>query len=131
MIDLKSETISLDREALETITAWQRSTGLGEVCAFCAVDQYGKQHLLRLRNHAGLPDAFETSSTEESIAKSFAHQRGWTIAAFVHTHPSDPPDLSPRDSRWFERDKLPWIIVGTPTTKPSQRTFVQTLGAHS
>jgi proteasome lid subunit RPN8/RPN11 len=126
--ELHSEKISLDGETLETIIAWQRSAGAREICAFCVLDSFGKQHLLQLTNHAGLPDAFEISSAEETVAKSVASQRDWTIIAFVHTHPSDPPDLSPRDERWFVRDTLPWIIVGAPTTNPSQRTFVQTIG---
>ena len=129
MTELHSETISLDNEALDTVIAWQQSAGTREVCAFCAVDSCGKQHLLQLTNHAGLPDAFEISSADESIAKSAARQRDWTIIAFVHTHPNDPPDLSTSDTRWFARDTLPWIIVGTPTTHPSQRTFVQTVRA--
>ena len=125
MTELQSEIISLDCETLDTVIAWQQSAGAREVCAFCAVDSFGKQHLLQLTNHAGLPDAFEISSAEESVAKSAASQRDWRIIAFVHTHPSDPPDLSARDTCWFVRDTLPWIIVGTPITNPSQRTFVQ------
>lgn len=129
MTELHSETISLDGEALDTVIAWQQSAGAREVCAFCAVDSFGEQHLLQLTNHAGLPDAFEISTADESIAKTVASQRDWRIIAFVHTHPSDPPDMSARDTRWFARDTLPWIIVGTPTTNPSQRTFVQTVCA--
>lgn len=127
MTELQSETISLDNDALKKVIDWQQSAGTREVCAFCAVDSSGKQHLLQLRNHAGLPDAFEISSGEESVAKSAASQRDWKIIAFVHTHPSDSPDMSARDARWFARDTLPWIIVGTPVTNPSQRTFVQNL----
>ena len=121
--------LRLDLHAMDTVIAWQRSEGAREVCAFCAVDSFGKQHLLRLTNHAGLPDAFEISFVEEDVAKSAASQRDWRIIAFVHTHPSDPPDMSARDTRWFARDTLPWIIVGTPITNPSQRTFVQNVCA--
>jgi proteasome lid subunit RPN8/RPN11 len=122
--------LRLDPHSLETVIGWQRIAGAREVCAFCAVDSSGKQHLLQLTNHAGLPDAFAVSSTEESIAKSVASQRDWTIIAFVHTHPSDLPDMSARDTRWFARDTLPWIIVGTPITNPSQRTFLQNAALH-
>ena len=53
-----------------------------------------------------------------------AAERGWKIVAFVHTHPQYGPEMSPRDLRCFERDSLPWIIIGTPTMVLRQRTYV-------
>lgn len=54
-----------------------------------------------------------------------AAQRGWQIVAFLHTHPHHAPAMSQRDARAFERDTLPWIIVGTPTTSPQQRGYAR------
>jgi len=56
--------------------------------------------------------------------RAAAKQRGWQIIAFLHTHPNHAPDMSSRDARCFERDTLPWIIIGTPTSNPCQRTYV-------
>lgn len=113
----------LNHAALSQVVVWQRAAGSAEVCAFCAIDKFGEQHLLRLANHAGEPDAFEISHSEVEVARDAAGQRGWKIVAFVHTHPQHPPELSPRDARSFARDTVAWIIVGTPTSSPCQRTY--------
>lgn len=115
--------IALESNSLATVIAWQRTAGSAEVCCFCAVDQFGVQHLMHLTNDAGLPDAFEISLSEVEVARMAANERGWEIVAFVHTHPTDPPDMSSRDARCFLRDTVPWIIIGTPTSTPSQRTY--------
>jgi proteasome lid subunit RPN8/RPN11 len=116
---------------LVTVLAWQRAAGPQEVCALCAIDESGRQRVLRLTNSAGLADAFEVTRSEEQIAAAAAEQRGWTIVAFVHTHPHDPPEMSPRDLRSFERDTLPWIIVGTSTRFPRQRSYTRPAGVRS
>jgi proteasome lid subunit RPN8/RPN11 len=117
----------LDQSALETVIAWQRAAGLMEVCGFCAIDDGGRQHLMRLTNNAGLPDAFEISRSEELVVRKAAEQRGWEIVAFLHTHPDDSPAMSARDAQCFARESLPWIIIGTPTGQPSQRTYLPAL----
>jgi proteasome lid subunit RPN8/RPN11 len=117
--------LSLDDDSLEKVCAWQRDSGPLEVCGFCAVDRLGRQHVLRLTNHAAEPDAFETSRSEERAALAAADERGWKIVAFLHTHPEDGADMSPRDALCFERDTLPWIIVGTPTSTPCQRAYLR------
>jgi proteasome lid subunit RPN8/RPN11 len=105
--------------------AWQRAAGSIEVCALCAVDHFGAQHLLRLTNHAGLIGSFEVSRTEEQIARTVAAEQGWKIVAFVHTHPQYAPEMSPRDARTFKRDTLPWIIIATQASDPAQRTYIE------
>ena len=122
-VTVLAPVIALEKDSLETVSAWQRTAGSAEVCCFLAVDQFGTQHLMLLRNNAGLPDAFEISSSEIEIARAAADQRQWQIVAFVHTHPDDPADMSYRDARCFHRDTLPWIIIGTPTSKACQRTY--------
>lgn len=119
------QPLILDRKALDTIARWQREAGPLEVCSLLAVDRVGAQHLVRLRNHAGLPGAFELSSADLDIAHAAAAERGWAVAAFVHTHPHHPPEMSARDSRAFASGTLPWIIVGTPLSGGVQRTFVR------
>ncbi|MFS8087121.1 MAG: Mov34/MPN/PAD-1 family protein [Acidobacteriota bacterium] len=126
---MEIEMLSLDGNCLETVVAWQRAAGILEVCGYCAVDAFGKHHLIQLTNHAGRPDAFEISPLEEETAQLAARQRGWQIVAFLHTHPSHSPDMSSRDALCFERDTLPWIIIGTPTSDPCQRTYVPTVFA--
>lgn len=116
--------LALNDAALSQVVGWQRAAGSSEVCAFCAIDQFGEQHLLRLANHAGEPDAFEISNSEVDVARNAARQRGWEIVAFVHTHPQHAPELSPRDARSFARDTVAWIIVGTPTSSARQRTYL-------
>jgi proteasome lid subunit RPN8/RPN11 len=115
--------VRLGPAALDTVIAWQRSAGAREVCGLCAVDQHDEQHVLVLTNHGGLRDQFAVSRSEEEVVRRAAAQRGWEIVAFVHTHPRDTPEMSPRDARGFERDTLPWIIVGTPTVFPRQRAY--------
>jgi proteasome lid subunit RPN8/RPN11 len=115
----------LDGEALARVAAWQREAGSREVCGFCAVDCLGELRLLRLTNQAGLPGAFEISYSEEAVVRVAAAQRGWEIVAFLHTHPHHAPEMSQRDARAFERDTLPWIIVGTPATSPQQRSYAR------
>jgi proteasome lid subunit RPN8/RPN11 len=115
--------LSLDGEALALVATWQHAAGSREVCGLCAVDCLGKLRLLLLTNHAGLPGAFEISPSEEAVVRAAAAQRGWAIAAFLHTHPHHGPAMSHDDARAFERDRLPWIIVGTPTTSPQQQSY--------
>ncbi len=117
--------MSLQRDALDTVMTWQRAAGSLEVCALCAVDRFGEQHLLRLTNHAGVIGSFEVSRVEEQIARSVAAEKGWKIVAFVHSHPHHAPDMSSRDTRTFERDTLPWIIIATTASYPAQRTFIR------
>lgn len=123
------EPLSLTPDALLDVLAWQRAAGPQEVCGLCAVDESGRQRMLRLTNASDLPAAFEVTRAEEQIVCAAAAQRGWTIVAFVHTHPHHPPDMSPRDARCFARDTLPWIIVETSTRLPCQRTFSRPAGA--
>jgi len=120
---IRLEPPSLDADSLRQVIEWQLLAGSSEVCGFCAVDQFGNQHLLRLANHAGEPDGFEISNSEVEVARDAASQRGWKIVAFVHTHPQHTAELSPRDARSFVRDTVAWIIVGTPTSRPHQRTY--------
>jgi proteasome lid subunit RPN8/RPN11 len=116
----------LNLETLNKIVAWQRAAGSLEVCGMLAVDNSGQQQLIQLTNHAGSPDAFEISRSDEALAWKAATHCGWEILAFIHTHPHHSPDMSPRDKRSFDRDKLPWIIIGTPTSDPTQRTYFRT-----
>jgi proteasome lid subunit RPN8/RPN11 len=115
----------LDGEALAWVAAWQREAGSREVCGLCAVDGLGELRLLPLTNQAGLPGAFEISRSEEAVVRVAAAQRGWEIVAFLHTHPHHAPEMSQRDAIAFERDTVPWIIVGTPTTSPQQRSYAR------
>jgi proteasome lid subunit RPN8/RPN11 len=119
----------LDSDALAMVATWQRAAGPREVCGLCAVDAQGVQHVLPLTNHAGLAGEFEVCRSEEEVVRAAAAQRGWTIVAFLHTHPQDEPEMSPRDASTFERDKLPWIIVGTPTVVPRQRGYSRPAGS--
>lgn len=125
MVKHTEQVLSLQRDALDTVMAWQRAAGPLEVCALCAVDRFGVQHLFRLTNHAGMIGSFEVSRVEEHIARSVAAEKGWEIVAFVHSHPHHAPDMSPRDARTFERDTLPWIIVATTVSYPAQRTYIR------
>jgi proteasome lid subunit RPN8/RPN11 len=118
------QALCLNVSALATVVAWQRASGSSEVCGLCAVDEFGAQRVLRLTNHAGLADAFEVSRSEEQVVRAATTQRGWKIVAFLHTHPHHGPEMSPRDGRCFERDTLPWIIIGTPTSIPCQRSYL-------
>lgn len=117
------EPLYLTLDSLRRLVAWQRAAGPQEVCGLCAIDESGQQRVLRLTNSAGVADAFEVTRSEEQIVSAAAAQRGWTILAFVHTHPHHPPEMSPRDTRYFDRDTLPWIIVATSTRVPRQHTF--------
>ena len=119
------QALRLDGDALSTVLAWQSAAGSQEVCGLCAVDEFGRQRLLQLTNHAGLADAFEVSQSEDEIVRAAAAQRGWKIVAFLHTHPHHGPEMSPRDGCAFDRDTLPWIIVGTSTTLPRQRAYAR------
>lgn len=120
-----SSNITLSAEALATVLDWQRVAGSLEVCGLLAVDGSGRQQMLLLTNHAGLTGAFEVSRSESRLVRAAAAQRGWGIVAFVHTHPYHPPALSARDAQCFERDDLPWIIVGNAASDPVQRTYAR------
>ncbi len=115
--------VRLDDQTLRLVIEWQRLTGDAEVCGFCAVDAQGKQHLIRVTNNHIVPDAFAVSSSEDNVARLATAERGWKIVAFWHTHPDDSPEMSARDARSFAKDNMPWIIIGTPTTDPQQRTY--------
>ena len=117
------QSLSLNEGALQTVAEWQRGATSLEVCCFLAVDECGSQRLLRLTNHAALTNEFEVSQSEAEVVRTAAQQREWKILAFVHTHPHDAPDMSARDVGCFERDTLPWIIIGTPLSAPHQRTY--------
>lgn len=117
------QALCLDGDALTTVVAWQRAAGSQEVCGLCAVDEFGGQRVIRLTNRAGLAGAFEVSRSEEQVVRAAAAQRGWEVVAFLHTHPHHAPEMSPSDARCFQRDTLPWVIIGTPTAGPRQRTY--------
>lgn len=116
--------VRLDDQTLRVVIEWQRMTGDAEVCGFCALDAQGEQHLIRVTNNDVLPGAFAVSSSEDNVARLAAAERGWKIVAFWHTHPDDSPEMSARDARSFAHDNVPWIIIGTPTTDPQQRTYI-------
>jgi proteasome lid subunit RPN8/RPN11 len=120
--------LRLGAEALSAVVGWQRKAGSKEVCGLCAVDQSGEQRMLLLANHAGLANEFEVSRSEEEVARAAARERGWEIVAFVHTHPDHAPKMSAHDTRCFERDTFPWIIVGTPLSGPSQCVYSRAAG---
>lgn len=120
--------LRLGVNALATIVAWQRAAGQREICGLCAIDGRGVQRVLPLTNHAGLFGEFEVSRSEEAVVRSAAAQRDWEVVAFVHTHPHHAPEMSPRDARCFERDALPWVIVGTLTAHPYQRVYGRPVG---
>jgi proteasome lid subunit RPN8/RPN11 len=116
--------LGLAEDTFATFCEWQRAAAPIEVCALCAVDAHGRQHLIRLTNHAGLAGAFEVSRAEERVARAAAVERGWRIVAFVHAHPDHGPEMSVRDAISFDRDTLPWIIVGGAASGPRQQTYL-------
>jgi len=119
--------LRLNPASLALVVAWQRAAGSHEVCALCAVDHAGRQRLLQLTNHAELTGAFEVSRSDSDAVRAAATRLGLKIVAFVHTHPHHGPDMSPRDAQSFDRDTLPWIIVGDVATLPRQRAYARPL----